>query len=283
MNRDVKVHPDVKSGVRRALRAALRFATRSPAKPAKRSGDTMQRDFELSIQRVYQAALRDGDIAIDVGAHIGGHTFPMAQALAPRGKVYAVEPLPSCRNSLSNGLTYQFPQLKPVVEILDCALSEYEGESEFIVAVDAPWFSGLQKRVYDSPTALEKIPIQVRTIDGLFLELPALRYIKVDAEGGEFHIFKGAAQCIEKFRPLVSFEFGANTLAEYKITCADMAEFWFSRGYRIYDVDNELMATREVFVQSAEHQRVWDYLAVPAENAELDSIVQEALKEKAMS
>lgn len=243
----------------------------------------MQRDFELSIQQVYQAALREGDLAIDVGAHIGGHTFPIAQALAPSGKVYAIEPLPSCRESLSNGLSYQFPQLKPVVEILDYALGDYEGESEFIVAVDAPWFSGLQKRVYDNPTALKKIPIQVRTIDGLFLDLPSLRYIKVDAEGGEFHIFKGATRCIEKFRPLVSFEFGANTLAEYKVTCAEMAEFWFSRDYRIYDVDGELMTTPEVFVQSAEIQLVWDYLAVPAENAELDGLVREALKEKAMS
>jgi len=47
------------------------------------------------LEAVYTAALRDGDVAIDIGAHVGRHTLPMARAVGVRGKVYAYEPLPS--------------------------------------------------------------------------------------------------------------------------------------------------------------------------------------------
>lgn len=243
----------------------------------------MQRDFELSVQQVYQAVLRPGDTAIDVGAHVGRHAIPMAQAVAPTGTVYAIEPLPKCNHFLKHTIKTEYRNLQDRIQVLDYAIGDYERQTEFIVAVDALAYSGLQPRTYDVPTKLERIKIQVRTLDSLFLNLPALQYIKVDAEGGEYHIFKGAERCLDKFRPLVTFEFGLNTLAEYHITPADMAEIWFSRNYKIYDVNGRQLETREQFIQSAEWQRVWDYISVPAENAPLDTLIQEALREPAMS
>lgn len=244
----------------------------------------MPRDFELSVQWIYQAALRPGDLAVDVGAHVGRHTIPMAQAIAPAGKVFAFEPLPSCREALTNEFTYHHPHLRPNVEIFDCALSNYEGRAEFNVAVDAPWFSGLRDRgIYDSPTKLAKLPVRVRTLDALFLKLPALRYIKVDAEGGEYHIFLGGAECLKKFRPLVTFEFGANTLTHYGISCAEMGEFWRARDYRLYDVNGRALPEPEDFARSAQEQQVWDYAAIPAEDAALDELVRNALKIQAVS
>jgi predicted methyltransferase len=51
------------------------------------------KDFEAVLRRVYESVLKPGDVAIDAGAHIGSHTFPMALTVGPEGKVYAFEPI----------------------------------------------------------------------------------------------------------------------------------------------------------------------------------------------
>lgn len=235
------------------------------------------RDFEHYVRQVYEAFLKDGDIAVDVGAHVGTHALPIAQAMAPAGKLYAIEPLPTCRWYLNHHLETQYPHLKENVILYDCALSNYRGEAEFINAVDAPWFSGLKTRVYTVPTALEKIPVQVHTFDALFYGQPHLEYIKIDAEGGEYHILLGAEKCIATYRPIVTFEFGINSIAEYKITAADMAWFWQGRDYHVYTIEGELLETAADFVRCAEYQRTWDYICIPAEKAEGEARILRAL------
>jgi len=49
-------------------------------------------DYELMLEQIYRAALRPGDIAVDIGAHEGRHTLPMARAVGPSGSVFAFEP-----------------------------------------------------------------------------------------------------------------------------------------------------------------------------------------------
>ncbi len=230
-------------------------------------------DFEALLQRAYQAVLREGDIAIDVGAHVGRHCIPMANSVSPSGKVFAVEPLPVCRGYLTHQIEVFHKELKDIIKIYPFAMSDYEGKGEFVVAKDALAYSGLRERIYDVPTELEKIPVTIKTIDNLFLDLPSLRYIKIDAEGGEYHIMRGAAACIDKFRPLVSFEFGVNSIKEYGFTPDEPAQFLLDRGYRIYDILGRLLPAPSDFVQSATSQNVWDYIAVPAENKTLERTI----------
>ena len=64
----------------------------------------MPPDYEAAVQRVYEAVLDHGDLALDVGAHIGRHTFPMAASVGAAGRVLAFEPLDDCRRQLIAGL-----------------------------------------------------------------------------------------------------------------------------------------------------------------------------------
>ncbi|MCE5228152.1 FkbM family methyltransferase [bacterium] len=244
----------------------------------------MAKDFEDVLRQTYKAVLKPGDVAIDVGAHIGSHTFPMAEAVGPNGKVYAFEPLPSCRKHIVKTLSKQFADYRKCVKVFDCAIGAEDTSSEFVIAVDAPAYSGLQTRTYDVPTTLRRIPIKVRTLDSIFIKplffgrLRRLDYIKVDAEGGEYHIFQGAQETLDRFRPLVSFEFGANSIAEYKITTADMGTFWFDRNYTIYDINGKPMQSVDMFSESAQKQAVWDYICIPVERPDLDQTVRQVLQ-----
>jgi FkbM family methyltransferase len=222
-------------------------------------------DYEARVQAVYESLLRPGDVAIDVGAHVGRHLIPMARCVAPTGRILAFEPLPTCRESLAVAFEQTWAQLRPVVTIHGCALGERSGQTEFIVTCEAMWYSGLRERKYDVATTLERIPIEVRRLDEFALDLPSLAYIKIDAEGGELHILRGAVKTLERFRPVVTFEFGASAIGEYGITVLEMADFWIEREYRIFDILARPLPTRDAFAESATTQSVWDYVALPGE------------------
>lgn len=77
----------------------------------------MSPDYERMLERFYCQVLQNGDIAVDVGAHIGRHTFPMASSIGTRGLVYAFEPLPV----QFKNLVMVFKEI--LMEILNCLIT----------------------------------------------------------------------------------------------------------------------------------------------------------------
>jgi FkbM family methyltransferase len=220
-------------------------------------------DFELLLERFFLSILHPGDTAVDVGAHTGRHTMPMLRAVAPNGRVFAVEPLPVAREELRRRLRTE-PGSRTHVTIYPFALSDHEATEEFVFAVDLPGYSGLKERIYDYPTRIERIPVEVKTLDGLLADAPALQYLKIDAEGGELGVLRGASRLIARLSPVITFEFGANSLDNYGISVEDMAAFWKERPYRIFDILGRPLEP-DAFVESAKRQEVWDYIALPSD------------------
>jgi FkbM family methyltransferase len=241
-------------------RPSTRFEAIAPN--ARKLGDVM--DYEQLLETFYKSFLRPGDVAIDVGAHTGRHTLPIECAVTPGGKVFAFEPLPSARTQLERAVAGRSPS----VTVFPYALADRDGEDEFVVAVDLPAYSGLKTRIYDHPTRVERIRVDVRALDGIFGDTDRLDYIKIDAEGGELAILRGAMGLLERFAPVVTFEFGANSLASYGITVDDMADFWADKRYVIYDILGRPLDSA-TFVKSAIHQEVWDYVALPMEKVDV--------------
>lgn len=218
-------------------------------------------DYEQLLEDFYRSFLKPGDVAIDAGAHTGRHTLPIASAVAPEGRVFAFEPLPFARTQLEQAVAGN-----AAVKVAPFALADREGEDEFVVAVDMPGYSGLKTRTYDGPTRLERIRVDVRTLDRLFADAVRLDYIKIDAEGGELGILRGATALLERFAPVVTFEFGAASLGGYGITVEDMAEFWRGKPFAIFDILGRRLGTEQL-VESTVRQEVWDYVALPEQRA----------------
>jgi FkbM family methyltransferase len=234
------------------------------------------RDDEVRVQQVYEAVLREGDIAVDIGAHTGRHCIPMANQVFPTGHVYAFEPLPMCRTSLADEISRCFPELAGTLSVLPHAVGAEPGEAEFFVARDDLPYSGLRPRIYLGRTRLDRLRVPVATLDSLFLNLPSLRLIKIDVEGGEFHVLKGAVGCLQKFRPALVFEFGTLSIVEYGITAGDMAELLREARYTICGIQGKWLAPEE-FLASAQAQEIHDYVAVPAEDVDLQHRIIDAL------
>jgi FkbM family methyltransferase len=223
-------------------------------------------DYEVLVQHVYEALLRPGDFAADVGAHLGRHTLPMARCVGPTGRVLAFEPL----------LPY-FMELRRVcdpalVEIYDGALGAAAGPAEFVVALDLPAYSGLRERTYDHPTRLQRVPVQVRTLDEMTAHLPSLRLVKIDVEGGEMDVLRGGRAALRRLRPVVVFEFGLRAIGNYDSSPAAVFALLDDLGYRLYGIDGRLLDA-EAFTKAATVQIIYDYVAVPCEDgAALESV-----------
>lgn len=220
-------------------------------------------DYEAKVQSLYEKVLRKGDNCIDVGAHQGRHMFPMARLVSPGGKVYGFEPIPSMFEALRAEVTKR--GVGAAVQLSPFAASFEDGESEFVVALDSPGYSGLKERTYDIPTRLERIRVQMRRLDGVLGELQKLRFIKIDVEGGEWGVIRGATELVTRLRPVVAFEFGMNSYSKYGVDPGEVYDFFASRRYGIRDILGDPMRDRQHFVDSSRVQTVWDYAAIPTE------------------
>lgn len=233
-------------------------------------------DYERIVQEVYEAVLQTGDTAVDIGAHVGRHSIPLARCVGPTGKVIAVEPLPGCREALGRRLTRECPELVAAVQILPFALSDEPGSAMLVVAEDFLAHSGLRETPYPAPTRISRLPVQLETLDDLCCEMETLHYVKLDAEGAELHILRGGAACLERFRPVVGFEFGTFSNREFGVEPADMARFWAELDYRVYAITGEQLSEAD-FDGRARARDIWDYVAVPGENRELNRRISRVL------
>jgi len=234
-------------------------------------------DYESLVQEVYESILESGDSAIDVGAHVGRHTIPIAKRIAPNGRVHAFEPLSMCQKFLIKLINSEFKELSEIITLYPYALSDYEGESDFTIVKNDLGYSGLKERKFDNNSSREKIKVPVKRLDDILSDLNSLKYIKIDAEGGEFNILKGGRNCIKKFRPVVTFEFGQGSYSAYSVIPEEVFIFWRELNYKIYDILGNLLESDKSFAKSSIDQNVWDYIAVPEEDmttVNLGKIVQ---------
>ena len=232
----------------------LRPITRQSEQPT----HPMRNDFEKLLQEFYEALLHAGDVCVDVGAHVGRHAGPMSRRVGAGGEVHAFEPIPHCLEVLRQ-LAHDSAAKMVVYPV---ALSDYTGLSDFVLTANLPEYSGLKERMYDRPVDKQHLTVEVHKLDEYGVHLPRLAFVKIDAEGGECGILRGARATLEKFRPVVSFEFGMNSSANYGIEPVDVYDFLTGLGYRILDIRGRSLA-REAFDQSARVQHVWDYIAAP--------------------
>ncbi len=89
----------------------------------------------------------------------------------------------------------------PNVELCRTAISDWRGETEFHVR-RAGGLSSLEPDAASRP-----VPAPVTTLDDRLQGVPRLDFIKVDVEGFELEVLRGAVKTMTRLRPVVYFEF----------------------------------------------------------------------------
>jgi FkbM family methyltransferase len=174
--------------------------------------------YDALTDLIFKRELRDDANCVDVGCHQGA-ILQMMMAYAPKGKFFCFEPLPH----LFEFLTEHYGD-NAQVSLNNVALSDSQGESSFNYVISNPGYSGLLKRRYDRPEEEDiKITVKTELMDTVLGDTP-VDVIKIDVEGAELQVLRGAKQLLKRDKPLVVFEHGLGAADYYKTRPEDIYE-----------------------------------------------------------
>jgi FkbM family methyltransferase len=184
--------------------------------------------FEQHFAELFRLLADPGDRCIDVGANVGVHTVRLAKIVGGDGTVIAVEPDPDVaertrRNIMLNGLAN--------ARVINAAASDRSGETLLYrpgVADTNRARASLLRHPYLTGAAST---VPVVTIDEI-ADGP-ITLIKVDVEGHEGAVIRGAAGTIAAHAPSIVFEYAPELLSE----AAQTPFGWLAeRGYELFRV-----------------------------------------------
>jgi|CXWL01.1.fsa_nt_gi FkbM family methyltransferase len=217
--------------------------------------------FERLVRSAYEAIIRPGDTAVDIGGNWGLHAFPMLNLVGLSGHMYVAEPIPSC---IAN-FVKEFARLGASnAHIIPLALSDTEGPTDFFVHPERMGCSGLVKRP-DMADEFQLLRTYKTMLDRVIPQSLRPTFIKIDVEGTEFSVLRGAAETLRRSRSIVALEFSpAISLPASGLTFEGVFEFLASFDYQMMDVfgDEWTLETR------ANTQRPWYSVLAPSSRRE---------------
>jgi FkbM family methyltransferase len=194
-----------------------------------KSGVFYEIDFLRMLKKLY---LHNG-VVIDCGANIGNHTLYFAGIMSSR--VIAFEPQPINFRILEKNI--EINSLKKLVFIRNLALSDKKGNIDIAMAVENNYGTFTSDISYVEKSrgvsSFEKFNVTVSTLDDELRDLNrSVSILKIDVEGMEMSVLKGAVNTIKKYLPIISVEsFDKKNIVEIK-------KFLKCFGYFIYEVVN---------------------------------------------
>ncbi|MDR1741412.1 MAG: FkbM family methyltransferase [Synergistaceae bacterium] len=177
-------------------------------------------------------------VLLDVGANTG--SFSLLPCVVPGLSVVAFEPQRRCWEILNSNI--RLNGIEKSVRALRLALSDRSGSTQIKTPRDA-LASGLatlgEKPLRFSDWVVEDVPVSTldAEVDGLALERVDL--IKIDTEGHELFVLRGAKETLRRFRPLVVAEVWPVNTAQNGYDSDMILSYMSSLGYLHRQIDDE--------------------------------------------
>jgi FkbM family methyltransferase len=161
--------------------------------------------YEASVLRAVERFVAPGSYCIDVGANVGPVTLALARQVGSSGRVLAIEPGPPYVARLRRNLQAN-PRLKDRVVILQAGISETGGSLLWRPDPLHPFNAGLSH--VHATSVPGEVLVPVTTLDAAVAQQGWGRvdFIKIDVEGMELEVLRGARGTLGSLRPVVLFE-----------------------------------------------------------------------------
>jgi FkbM family methyltransferase len=182
--------------------------------------------LEVPVQEALRRAVAEDGVVFDVGANLGFFSLLAARLAGPGGRVEAFEPVPESAeaargNAALNGLDQ--------IRVHQVAVGERAGTGELLLTGEVSW-SHLADRGWHSDTRalveVETVCLDEQVTSGA---LPAPDVIKIDVEGSELAVLRGATEILRAHRPAV--------ICELHETNREFAELMGEAGYEVVNLE----------------------------------------------
>jgi len=161
-------------------------------------------NYEKRYADYIRRHIQRNDVCVDVGANTGFYSLLMSFATGAGGQVHSFEPIPINFHLLSiNVLLNRFTN----VVISNCCVGSVDGSTDFSLSADSAYSS---MRPTGRKGEIEHLERKVVTLDSYVEEhkLGKVNVVKVDVEGAEEEVLKGARALFSGSRSRPRFGFG---------------------------------------------------------------------------
>jgi FkbM family methyltransferase len=187
--------------------------------------------WEPETWRCVAEHIGSGGVLVDVGSHVGYYALKAAQVVGPGGHVLAIEPNPDTLQVLRANVEANGGSM---IEVDPVACSDSEGRVELFAAGRAnTGASSMSSTNAARGGAGKSFWVRTRPLDALVQESRVTRVdaIKIDVEGAEFLVLKGAQQTLDRYHPVVTVEMDEDTLNNMGTSCAQVTQLFRAHGY----------------------------------------------------
>lgn len=160
--------------------------------------------YDKETLSVIDRFVKEGDVCFDIGANVGPVSFAMAKKVGPAGKVYAFEP----GSFLFKRLVDNIKLNASYGNIIEAQKIAFSDKKEVRVWNEDKKNRGNAGFIIQGPNQQEKI--ELTTLDNFIKDNPVskINFIKIDVEGMEYEVIRGAIETIKKFKPVLYYETG---------------------------------------------------------------------------
>ncbi len=201
-------------------------------------------EYERSVTRIIRAVVKRGDVCFDVGANFGWYTTLLHQLSGLEGVVHAFEPVPQTFKTLEKNIA--LIQDSSNISINNIALGDTQGKVEMHVFAGLPNGHSSISTMGREDYATVESPLM--TLDSYMKEKNVGRvdFVKVDVEGAELMLLKGASKLFEQqVPPIWMIEMALGTTKAFGYLPDDLIVYMKQHaGYEFFAV-NEATGTLE--------------------------------------
>jgi FkbM family methyltransferase len=215
----------------------------------------------------FRRYVKNGGLAIDIGAHTGDTAVPMALAIGPQGTVLALEPNPHVFRILQKNS--ELNKSKTNIIPLCFAATDHDGEYEFNYSdasyCNGGFFQSLKNQKHGHKHVLK---VSGKNLEAFLKSeyagiLPSLSLVKVDAEGYDKEVIKSLRPVLSAYEPVIISECNKNLTPEER---SELFEVLDNLGYSIQKLEGFSDDLKTSSINLASEMMNWqhfDLVAIP--------------------
>jgi FkbM family methyltransferase len=185
------------------------------------------------------SVLRPGAQFVDIGANEGFYTLFAARRVGPQGRVYAFEPSPRERARLDANI--EANKLRNVT-VFGEGLAEQEGRAVLHLAeAEHSGQNTLGAFGYPGVDLAADVQVDLTTLDQLrdSGRVARVDVVKMDVEGAEMRVLRGALRTLQHDRPIMMFELFDAALRGQGSSADEVVDFLRGHGFDLYQFDTQ--------------------------------------------
>lgn len=216
--------------------------------------------YELAVSEILWRLTDRGEMCLDAGANLGYMTSLLSAKVGSTGRVFCFEPHPQVFDRLKHNVANLTNA--SAVTVYNEAIGATDGTAELAESIDFASNEGTASviRSGEETSARVKHPVTIRRLDTIFSGAEDFGLMKVDVEGAELDVLRGAARLLgeHKIRDVV--------WEDHQPFPSESVQLLFEHGYRIFQFAKTLRGPRlwDPFVRRDKDGLPWEatnYLA----------------------